>query len=380
MEVEIVKIGLITYHSAYNFGSVLQAYAMQEYLKSEIGNCEIINYRTKEQRRVYAIFVWNQGVVGWLKSLIKNVLNIPCYKRRKIRQENYEKLIKNWFNLSVECVEPEDVYALWDKYDIIISGSDQIWNKMSNELANVSWKYMMPYLLYGYMGKKVSYASSIGNMSDEDLLKIIPEVEKFSAVSIREKETATKLRNLCKVEIQIVVDPTFLLFKEEWIKRFELQKTNERYILYYALNRMMDIRKAKKIIGSYAKLHGYKVKMIAPLAYAKSNEIIEVLEETDPVSFLQLIYDADSIITDSYHGTILSINLEKDIYSICGRNVSDFRKTDIMKQIGLDDRIVFDLNDLINKKYTSIDYDRVNTKLNALRVQSKQYLKKALQE
>lgn len=51
--------------------------------------------------------------------------------------------------------------------------------------------------------------------------------------------------------------------------------------------------------------------MIAPLAYAKSNEIIEVLEETDPVSFLQLIYDADSIITDSYHGTILSINLEK---------------------------------------------------------------------
>lgn len=89
------------------------------------------------------------------------MLNIPCYKRRKIRQENYEKLIKNWFNLSVECVEPEDVYALWDKYDIIISGSDQIWNKMSNELANVSWKYMMPYLLYGYMGKKVSYASSI---------------------------------------------------------------------------------------------------------------------------------------------------------------------------------------------------------------------------
>ena len=72
-----MKIGLITYHSAYNFGSVLQAYAMQEYLKSEIGNCEIINYRTKEQRRVYAIFVWNQGVVGWLKSLIKNVLNIP---------------------------------------------------------------------------------------------------------------------------------------------------------------------------------------------------------------------------------------------------------------------------------------------------------------
>lgn len=103
-------------------------------------------------------------------------------------------MIKNWFNLSVECVEPEDVYALWDKYDIIISGSDQIWNKMSNELANVSWKYMMPYLLYGYMGKKVSYASSIGNMSDEDLLKIIPEVEKFSGGFYKRKRDSHEVK------------------------------------------------------------------------------------------------------------------------------------------------------------------------------------------
>lgn len=373
-----MKVGLITYHSAYNFGSVLQAYATQEYLKNKMGNCEIINYRTKEQRRVYSIFVWNHGIVGWLKSLVKNILKIPYYKKKKVRQENYERLIEEWFNLSEACVEPEDVYAMWDKYDIIVSGSDQIWNKMSNELSNVSWDYMMPYLLHGYKGKKVSYASSIGNMSDEDLLKIVPEVEQFSFVSMREKETAEKMKKLCKVNIQSVVDPTFLLTKEEWIKRFGLRKTDEKYILYYALNGMKDIKKARKTIEEYARRHNYKVKMIAPLAYAKSNEIIEGLEETDPVSFLQLIYNSDSVITDSYHGTILSINLGKDIYSICGRNVSDFRKTDIMKQIGLENRIIYNLEDLLNKKYDSINYEQVSERLEKLKQQSFAYLNQAL--
>ena len=380
MEVMLMKIGLITYHSAYNFGSILQAYALQEYLKLKMGNCEIINYRTKEQRRVYSIYVWNRGVSGWFKSFVKNILNTPYYKKKKERQCNYENLIKKWFNLSVECVEPQDVYDIWDKYDLIVSGSDQIWNKMSNELAHVSWDYMMPYLLHGYKGKKVSYASSIGNMSDDDLIKIIPEVEQFSVVSMREKATAEKMTKLCKTNIQSVVDPTFLLDKKEWIERLDLQKRDEKYILYYALNRTMDIIKTKKNIEIYAKQHDYKVKLIAPLAYVKGNATIEVLEETDPVSFLELVYNADSIITDSYHGTILSINLEKDIYSICGRNISDFRKTDIMKQIGLEDRIICDLNDLFNKEFTPINYDRVNEKLNTLIEKSKQYLDEALQE
>ena len=236
-----MKIGLITYHAAYNFGSVLQAYATQEYLKTRFGNCEIINYRTKEQRRVYSVFVWNKGIVGWGKSLIKNILKMSQYKKRKIRQDRYEKLIKEWFALSEECVEPEDVYGIWNRYDLIVSGSDQIWNKMANEMANMPWKYMMPYLLHGYKGKKISYASSVGNMSDEDLKKIIPEINQFDAVAMREKQTADKLNLLCNKNIASVVDPTFLLNREEWIERFNLKETEEKYILYYALKKMTDL-------------------------------------------------------------------------------------------------------------------------------------------
>ena len=374
-----MKIGLITYHSAYNFGSVLQAYALQNFLVENESNCEIINYRMKEQRRVYSIFRWNSGIKWW-KSLIKNILLISRYKSKKVRQQRYEKLINQIFNLSKECVEPKDVYNIWDKYDVIISGSDQIWNKHSNELEHISWDYMYPYLLHGYKGKKVSYASSIANMTDEDLLKIIPDIKDFDFVSLREKESADRLSKICDINIVSVLDPTFLLKKDEWIEKFNLKKSREKYILYYALNGRKDIKAVKGIVEEYAMRKKCKVKIIAPLAYIRSSKNIEVLDEIDPIIFLQLLYNAQTIITDSYHGTILSINLGKDIYSICGRNESDFRKTDILKQIGLEDRIIYDLKCLLKKIYTPIDYKVVNDKLANLRKQSEQYLDRALNE
>ena len=150
-----MKVGLITYHSAYNFGSVMQAYATQEVIRSIAGNCEIINYRTDEQRRVYAIFKWEKGFKV-IKSLLKNILIMPTYFRRVKREKKYEDIIEKLFKLSKEVSEPQDVFSMWDQYDLIVSGSDQIWNKHSNELENLSWDYMKPYLLSGYKGKKIS--------------------------------------------------------------------------------------------------------------------------------------------------------------------------------------------------------------------------------
>lgn len=108
----IMKIGLITYHSAYNFGSVLQAYATQTVIKRIAGNCEIINYRTKEQKRVYSIFVWSKG---WrvLISAVNNGLALLKLREKKKRIDAYEKLFSEIFTLSPECTEPEDVYKIW---------------------------------------------------------------------------------------------------------------------------------------------------------------------------------------------------------------------------------------------------------------------------
>ena len=368
-----MKIGLITYHSAYNFGSVLQAYASQHIINRIAGDCEIINYRTKEQRRVYSPFVWNKGR-EFVKSLIKNILAFPQYKCRKLRSIKYETLFTKLFNLSDECTTPEAVYSMWNKYDIIVSGSDQIWNKYSNELAQASWSNIEPYLLNGYKGKKISFASSIGNMPDSEITKLVDYINEFDYVSMREKESADKLRSIVTVDVENVVDPTFLLTKEEWRQEFHLTDVSEKYILYYALNRRRDVKEARKAIEIYAKKKRIKVRMIDPLGASKSSEYVDVLNSIDPIEFLQLIYGAETIITDSYHGTILSVNLEKDVFSICGKNKSDFRKTDILKQIGLSDRIISNINDIIDNEFESIQYDAVKEKLYPLIQNSKRYL------
>ncbi|MBQ8971726.1 MAG: polysaccharide pyruvyl transferase family protein [Clostridia bacterium] len=373
-----MKVGLITYHSAYNFGSVLQAYATQEVIREIAGNCEIINYRTQEQRRVYAIFTWAKGA-NFFKSLAKNALILPSWNQRRKRAQKYEACINKLFSLSKECKSPAEVYDMWNQYDAIVSGSDQIWNKHSKELHFASWENMNPYLLHGYFGKKVSYASSTANMTDEELKRIIPDIDQFDFVSVREKATADRLRAMCAVDIANVLDPTFLLTKREWMEQFNLSENQfEDYVLYYALNSRRELKKTQAFLREYAQKEGIKVKMIAPLGAMHSSKEVEVLNDVDPIAFLNYILNARRVITDSYHGTILSVNFNKDVYSICGQNVSDFRKTDILTRIGMQDRIISNVEHFNRIQHECIDYKQVNSKLNQYRKSSYEYLKNAL--
>lgn len=373
-----MRVGLITYHAAYNFGSVLQAYATQEIVKRISGNCEIINYRTNEQKRVYDIFVWNKGR-RVLKSLIKNLLVLPHIFSKKERAKGYERTIEKLFNLSPECNEPDDVYAMWDKYDIIISGSDQIWNKHSNELHDVSWDYMMPYLLKDFCGKKVSYASSFPCMNKAEIGKIGSYINRFSYISVRERYLVEVLSTVCSVPVSNVLDPTLLFDKGEWIDKLGLKVDNsEKYVLYYALNKWNDLHKSIKEVVRYAKMRNINVKMISPLFPVISRPGLEVLQCVTPIGFLNLILNADTVITDSYHGTIFSINFEKEMYSINGANESDIRKTDILSRVGLQDRIIKSASDMCGKMFTKIDYKIVRKKLEAQRKTSVEYLEKAL--
>ena len=158
---EKMRIGLITYHSAYNFGSVLQAYATQQWQFFEDVLAPIINYRMEEQKHFYQpLYRMNFGVKTWVKDL----LQFPCHRRRLQRTDRFEKFFKQKLLLTEELSRPEEVISQWQQYDVIISGSDQIWNKHSCELEHNDWHYMNPYLLKGFNGRKISYASSVGSL------------------------------------------------------------------------------------------------------------------------------------------------------------------------------------------------------------------------
>lgn len=371
------KIGIITYHSAYNFGSVLQAYATQCAVQKFSGDVEVINYRMIEQKTFYSLYRVKYGI----KTFLKDVMQLPIHSKRVKRKNNFEKFINNRFVLTDEVSEPNEVYRLWNRYDIMISGSDQIWNKHSHEFENNSLEYMFPYLLHGFKGKKVSYASSVANADENDIANILPELKTFDAISIRESSSVEKLQKYLDIKLKNVLDPTFLLTKDEWIDKLSLKKkTNDKYVLYYSLKGIAPTKERVPVIKEYAKKMGCKLKVITPFVYIKALYCTDVENCIDagPTEFMDLIYNAQAVVTDSYHGTILSVNLCKNVFSLCENIGSEFRKTDILNALGLKDRIIYDINSILDMQM-DIDYKEVERKLFKLRDESIDYLTKSLE-
>lgn len=364
------RVGLITYHSAYNFGSVLQAYATQCMLQKFSDKIEIINYRMKEQKSFYSLYRTKYG----MKNFLKDIMQLEIHSRRVQRKNNFEKFMQDKLVLTDQVSEPDQVYRMWNRYDIMVSGSDQIWNKHSHELEHNQKEYMLPYLLHGFSGKKVSYASSIANAEEKDIQDILPEIKTFNAISLREPSSVDKLQPYLDIKVRCVLDPTFLLTREEWIKKLSLERKDDQYVLYYSLKGIAPTKERVPIVKEYAQKMGCRVKVITPFVYIKSlyDESVENCIEAGPREFMELVYNAHSIVTDSYHGTILSVNLGKEVFSLCEDIGSEFRKTDILKKLGMKDRIIYDINDILDSQ-TDIDYPEVEKKLCDLRAESMEY-------
>lgn len=370
-----MNIGIITYHAAYNFGSVLQAYATQEVIKELGTNVELINYRMVEQKRFYSLYRLKYGKLNFIQDL----LMLPLDKKRRRRKKNFELFMKEYMNLSMEFSEPSDMKSIAKKYEIIISGSDQIWNKHSCEMTLNEWRYMCPYLLKDLDCIKISYATSSGHMQQNELKKIAPYIKEYNMISMREAQNAKIISKLINRDVPVVLDPTFLLSKDEWIEKLHLEKANEKpYVLYYSLKRFDGNKHLKTVIRLTKKL-GYGLKVITPFSYFPMfGKHIENCIEEGPWEFLNDLYNSRFVITDSFHGTILSVNFEKEFVSFCAEGGAEFRKTDFLKQIGLEDRIIYDIADAEKKLKEKIDFTQARKVLKNQKKKSINYLKDAL--
>lgn len=367
------EIGIITYHAAYNFGSVLQAFATQTSIqKIGFNTTTIINYRPKEQKRVYKMYRWSCNI----KQLIKNIMLLSLHQKRKKRAQRFEDFIRTYLQLSKEFSNPAFFERIASSFDVLVSGSDQIWNKHSLEMDEVDWKYMKPYLLHGVKVKKISYASSIANMSDEELLHLKDDLDEFNHISVRESHDTIRLKNIYKGPVSWVVDPTFLLTKSDWIYLLNLKKKNsERYLLFYSLSLgYTELHHHLKALKQYAQKRGLHIKVVNHNIVLKTDNIIEQHADWGPREFLEALYNAEVIVTDSYHGTILSINFNKVFFCICGTSKSENRKKDILTSLGLESRRIPNI-DAINEVFPIINYNQVNDIIKIRRDKSLSYLK-----
>lgn len=369
------KIGVITYHSAYNFGSVLQAYATQESIEKIGYSVEIVNYRMKSQIKYYSMIHLNNG----LKAFLKDLLHLPQIGKYITRKNRFEQFIEE-LNLTKEFNEPEEVDEADGMFDIFVSGSDQIWNKHSNELEESEWKYMYPYLLCFTNKKKVSYASSIVNMKDEELTYIVDKVKKFDKISFREKASCDRFKSLFGIESNEVLDPTLLLNSEEWsskIGTIPKKMINKKYILYYALEGVKKTRKIMPKLQKMAKRKGCVLVVITPLScFTYSKGVINAID-AGPKEFLGWIKGAELVITNSYHGTLFSVNLGTNFYTLQEKESTDNRIKGILLKLELEKRIISDVDSILYEK-EEINFQDVWKKLDIYRKESIEFLKKAL--
>jgi hypothetical protein len=334
-------IGIITFINENNYGAVLQAYAMQEFLKnngyiSEFVNIKLEKYTNKKE----SLFV-----------------KLAFY-RKAMAFKKFRKQLRISSNENIS------------KYEAIIVGSDQIWN------PRLTGNNLQP-IFFGLGAKQrvIAYACSCGNTNVLKEYEI--EFEKYikyvSNISVREKSFQEYLRKLIKEKVDVVLDPVFLLKEDQWrqfIGDSLLTSKVMRYIFVYLLEDNSNITDA---INEISEKYNLKVITLRNLKHYK-NEVLR-LPDADPHKFLQLLSNAEIIVSNSFHALVFSYILKKKIALFRHTHFND-RISDMMELFCLTDEMYYDnakkIIDFSEKSYIGLIDDEVK--------KSRIYLKNALQD
>lgn len=345
-----MKIGILTFHNAHNYGAVLQAYALKSYL-SELGNdVNIINYINPQIASNYV----KEGKFDDEKKQLQ-------WERQHDRFEQFihSKLLENNANI----IDGKSIEEL--KYDAFICGSDQIWN--SGLTGGLDKVY---FLDFNTKAIRISYAPSKYKdwIKDEEKEYFAKTLSRFEFLSTREESLSYSLKKLVDKEIATVIDPVFLIEKEQYVDMVEETYTYEDYILVYYLTEDERLNRYARQIQDVLNIPIVEIHFFE----ATENGNIQ-LSDCGPLDFVSLFSNSKYVITNSFHGTAFSVIFRKNFISIYEK---DNRKDQLLKNINLENRKYF--NEDIKLSELEIDYSIVEERLNNWIDYSKDYLRKAV--
>lgn len=365
-----MRIGIITFHAAHNYGAVIQAYALQKYLLNNDYECKVIDFRAESQRDFNALYPHRNG----MKSIVKNVLMLPYDKKRRLREKRFEFFLNNEISLTDTFVNEDQLSEIADEFDIFIAGSDQIWN--TTKKADVSKAYFLNFV--EYEKTKIAYAVSLGNAQAADLKDFVKFIRSFDAISCREKSASAIIRSFVDSQVTTVLDPTLLLdnsFFDEIVKKTDIPYSN--YIFYYSLDGFDKRNRNIEELKILSKRLKKSVVILTPEWPKRVRKFINVVD-AGPVEFLALIRDADIVCTNSFHGTALSISFQKDFYVLEKYDGIDDRKAGILQLLDLENRMISGAEVVKKMSIERINYANVNNRLETLRFESKDFLHTAI--
>ncbi len=373
-----MRIGIITFHRAYNMGAVLQTYALQTYLKNKGYEVDIINYHINETKRLYHVFDYKKSdikVVDYFKKNIRK-MEINTFERNKLSfHKKYDYFINNVLKIHGLYSNIMDLRNMNTKYDVLICGSDQIWNSLLSGLNPIY------FLDFGNESiKKISYAASVGvSEIDESEKQVFQRyLKNLDYISVRETDAKEILKDLTQKQIEVVIDPSQLLESKDYQNIITYPKIKQKYILFY-VKKIKDekiFNKAIKIAEKVSKL------LNLPIIHNSENKIfsneIKNIQYCGPEEILGYISNAEFVITNSFHATSFSLIFHKNFITIPHHKFSS-RMNHLLTKYGLKNHLVDSSNKIKSIKDFNVNYKIVDKKICDFRKKSELYLKEAIE-
>lgn len=325
------KVGIVTIYDVPNYGSVLQTYATLQVFKQLGYEAHVIQYTRKND--------WVQSRKGKVKQnplkRIANTLGLTPFGRMAKKMNDFRRK-RLQFTPPYDTLE-DLVRESWNDYDLMVVGSDQVWN----------YKY-----LYGdsaYMLsfvpdriRKISLASSfaVDELPQTLVDKYIQYLGRFAALSVREangKHIIEEQLGL-KKDVDVLLDPTLMVDRSGWISSFPCSKRlPEKYILFYMLDYAFNPKPYIFEVAKYFK-QKWNCPVLALVGHKHPNKAcglkMKNVGDAGINEFVHLFANASLVITSSFHGTAFALNFGRPLVSVIP-STGDDRQSTLIRQVGV---------------------------------------------
>lgn len=354
-----MRIGILTFHCAHNYGAVLQAYALQEYLSSIGHDVQIIDYRPDYLVKPYAIS-------GERKSFLERVMDLPIASQKRKRHERFEDFISERLNCSTRALNREQ---LVQDYDAYVVGSDQVWNL---RIIGDDRIYFGDFPR-AESSALIAYAASTETAQEgavEDLSEQQGYLQRFSGIGVREDALRDHVQNFVDVNVHTVVDPT-LLVEPSVFDSLEANTEMNDFLLVYQVN---VYSQTNAIAHDIQKRHGLEKKVKLTPGVPRRDPFNR-FASASPEDFVSLYRKAEYVVTTSFHGVVFALIFRKQFVCVMNSSRGNYRISNLLSELGLEDRMVRNVDGI---PASAIDYDQVTSRVHVLRKRSREFLAKAL--
>lgn len=339
------KLCLISLMKSDNYGANLQGFALYTFIKTQFPSVDVtvVDLLRPGQEGYIDPTTSKKRKIGWKQKIFSFLINLRHFNAERKRRNRFVRFyngggIFDKIKFTKTYHNAQELNADYPQCDIYITGSDQVW------CPNRKFD-MFPYLLsfVKHKAKKISYAPSMSteSLTDEQAEVFREALSKFDNISVRELSDKELLKSVIPdADITVTVDPVMLLKPEVWAKLCE-PVLQQNYVLFYTIwNDEVLFRYAK----AYSQRHNLKLCCIKPISRISqlfANDYYSI-DDAGPRELLSWIKSATVVITNSYHGVLMSLNLKTPFFYRC--NAFSSRFVTISSRYHLDHHQITDLD------------------------------------